>query len=363
MADVGPYGITQFDAAGLINNYQVAKQNRIQMMLEQKQLERMDKQAKDQEGVQKAVGAYLHPETASTASPQSATAPTGASPVSAAPSTPVSAPAAPTGADREKLISTLAVIDPAVASQYIDIFSKMDTAQAGEAAKRNAQVMQLLGGLSQLPMEQRKAAIQQEAPQLQQLGYKPEQLAAFDPSDDNLRSEMAKHMDAEKVIAFVKPDLMTVGSSVIDKNHPEQGAVFTAPTDYHQFSVHNADGTDTPYGFDPKTGKAFQLREGEGAGQASTGSHDPDSLFNALIQQESGGHPGVTGPQTKYGRSTGLTQLLPSTGKAMAEKLGVPWQPDLLTGTHRRHRTISGSLAAPTSTRACRNIPAMSAAR
>jgi hypothetical protein len=150
---------------------------------------------------------------------------------------------------------------------------------------------------------------------------------------------------------------------VIDKNHPEQGAVFTAPTDYHQFSVHNADGTDTPYGFDPKDRAAFQLREGEGAGQgASTGSHDPDSLFNALIQQESGGHPGVTGPPTKYGRSTGLTQLLPSTGKAMAEKLGVPWQPDLLTGTSPEASDYQRKLGRAYFDEGCRNIPAMSAA-
>jgi hypothetical protein len=46
-------------------------------------------------------------------------------------------------------------------------------------------------------------------------------------------------MDASKVAEFVKPDLMAVSSntSVIDKNHPESGAVFTAPADYHQFMV------------------------------------------------------------------------------------------------------------------------------
>jgi hypothetical protein len=98
--------------------------------------------------------------------------------------------------------------------------------------------------------------------------------------------------------------------------------------------VKNADGSETPYSFDPSTGKASQLRDGGIPGAPSTGGPvDHDTLFNALIQQESGGRAGIKGPPTKYGTSTGLTQLLPSTAKQMADKLGVPWQPDLLTGT------------------------------
>lgn len=364
MAEAGPYGITQFDAAGIINNYQAMKSNRIQMMLQQKQLERMDKQAKDEQGVKKAVSAYLDGSKASDASPSPAAAPTASpalsgavaaysppvdplaplpdKPAAAAPAAaPAPAPAAaaaPNAADREKLFSTLLAIDPQVATQYMDAFSKMDATQASQFAQKNGQIIQLMGGLTQLPVEQRKAAIQQEAPQLQQLGYTPEQIAGFDPSDDNLRAEMAKHMDAEKVIAFVKPDLMAVNNSVIDKNHPEKGAVYTAPTEFKQFAVHNADGSDTPYAFDPTKGNAFQLRDGggpDGGASAPDGSapHNPDAIFNALIHQESGGRPGIKGPPTKYGQSTGLTQLLPSTGKAMAAKLGVPWQPDMLTGT------------------------------
>jgi len=55
------------------------------------------------------------------------------------------------------------------------------------------------------------------------------------------------------------------------------------------------------------------------------------SLLDALIQQESGGRPGVVGPRTKWGRPLGLTQMLPATAQEMARKLGVPWRPDLLT--------------------------------
>lgn len=40
-------------------------------------------------------------------------------------------------------------------------------------------------------------------------------------------------------------------------------------------------------------------------------------LVNALVEQESRGKPGIIGPETKYGRAHGLTQLLVSTAKEM----------------------------------------------
>lgn len=54
--------------------------------------------------------------------------------------------------------------------------------------------------------------------------------------------------------------------------------------------------------------------------------------MESLIQQESGGRAGAVGPQTKYGRALGMTQLLPATAQEMAGKLGVPFRQDLLTG-------------------------------
>lgn len=60
-----------------------------------------------------------------------------------------------------------------------------------------------------------------------------------------------------------------------------------------------------------------------------------DSVFDALIQQESGGRAGVRGQQTPYGQPLGMTQMLPETAREMAGKLGLPWKPELLTGTDR----------------------------
>lgn len=36
---------------------------------------------------------------------------------------------------------------------------------------------------------------------------------------------------------------------------------------------------------------------------------------------------------TKYGQAQGLSQMLPATAQQMAGKLGLPWRPDLMTGT------------------------------
>lgn len=63
------------------------------------------------------------------------------------------------------------------------------------------------------------------------------------------------------------------------------------------------------------------------------GAAFPTDVFDALIQQESGGRPGVRGPQTKYGQPLGMTQLLPDTAREMAGKLGLPFRPDLLEGS------------------------------
>lgn len=329
MPTAGPYGITQFDAPGVIGAYQQAQQNRIAMMLTQKQLERADKQAKDDEGIHKAVAAYLGGEKASESQPQPATAPSAVSPVSAGQSpasvipaaysadplaplpdaapapaaTPAAAPAKPSGADREKLFNSLLAIDPGVATQYMDAFAKMDKAAIDRYAQTSSRIVQFASGLMQLPQDQRAAALQEAAPEAQQLGFTPEQLAHVDLSDNGLRQIVVSHMDTDKIAQFVKPDLMTVDHSVIDKNHLEKGAVFTAPKDFQHFSVHNADGTDTPYGFDATTGRAFQLRddgtpETEGGGAPGGFEH----AVEHVLSNEGGYNPSdMNGAPVNFG--------------------------------------------------------------
>ncbi|RYE77293.1 MAG: hypothetical protein EOO80_11085 [Oxalobacteraceae bacterium] len=58
-----------------------------------------------------------------------------------------------------------------------------------------------------------------------------------------------------------------------------------------------------------------------------------DDILPALIDRESGGRVGVSGPQTQYGRAQGMTQVLPSTAAGVAKKLGLPFRQDLMSGT------------------------------
>lgn len=65
----------------------------------------------------------------------------------------------------------------------------------------------------------------------------------------------------------------------------------------------------------------------------ASAAFDRDKLFSALISQESGGRAGAVGPMTRYGQALGMTQMLPTTAKEMAGKIGLPYREDLLRGT------------------------------
>lgn len=62
---------------------------------------------------------------------------------------------------------------------------------------------------------------------------------------------------------------------------------------------------------------------------AFAGSTKP--VFESLVWQESRNRPGAIGPQTRYGRAEGMTQMLPATAQEMAVKLGIPWRPEMMT--------------------------------
>lgn len=63
-----------------------------------------------------------------------------------------------------------------------------------------------------------------------------------------------------------------------------------------------------------------------------------------LIQQESGGRAGVSGPQTQYGQAQGMTQVLPSTAQGLAKRLGVPYRADLMSGTSEAARQYQSAI-------------------
>jgi hypothetical protein len=60
-------------------------------------------------------------------------------------------------------------------------------------------------------------------------------------------------------------------------------------------------------------------------------SSDPNDVFSSLVHHESHGEAGAVGPDTPYGNALGAAQTLPDTAREMANKLGLPWRPELLT--------------------------------
>jgi hypothetical protein len=279
MAEAGPYGITQFDAPGIIGAFQTAQRNRVQMMYEQKKLEQLDKQTKDEAGIQKAVAAYYS--KAPQASSQPATAPSapsaptdplaplpaqGAAPTAAPPAAPASDQPMPDPEVRQRLMGTLLAIDAPTAEKYMSVFSAMDKSQAEQVALRNTHAMQIMGGLLQLPLAQRQAAIQQVAPELEHLGYTAQQIAGFVPSDENLRSELAKHMDADKLITFVKPEInaVTQGGSLVQSTPSGQTkTLYETPTvagpNGEVFARPGAMSGKPQTATNPKTGQKIQF--------------------------------------------------------------------------------------------------------
>jgi hypothetical protein len=124
-------------------------------------------------------------------------------------------------------------IDPQVAVNVMDTFSKMDKTQLQQAAQTNLQLAQHATGYKMLPYEQRKAAIQRDAPMLQQLGLQPDQVSGFDPTDQNLNQIIAQSFDVERLAKFVQPDIhaVTQGGSLVATN-PDgtQKTIYESPT-------------------------------------------------------------------------------------------------------------------------------------
>jgi len=191
----------------------------------------------------------------------------------------------------------------------IDSVSENEKKLIRDKAERIATIVAPLGEIPETDMASRRAYIQQHTPDLIAAGYTQDQLAGFEPTNANLAPIYAEALGLKDYLGrqetMSKPDWR------------EQK---------------NADGSTTWVDFNARNGGA-QPQAQPGAQMAGGGSSDADAVWRAAIQQESGGRPGVRGPQTDYGVAEGLTQMLPATAQEMAQKLGVQWRPELMTGT------------------------------
>lgn len=184
-------------------------------------------------------------------------------------------------------------------------------------------------------VETRRAIILQNKAQYVALGILPENIDALaaNPSDENLRLAIglattpveqwkaqteqqnadSTTMNAQTAQTVANnPVVVAPGGYMVDR---QGNPLFNAP------QVVTASPTDNVYQFN-------------GSSRAP-GSVTAEQLYHRGIKpQESGGQPnggaGAVGPQTKYGRAIGASQMLPATAQAMAAKLGIPYRADLM---------------------------------
>lgn len=183
--------------------------------------------------------------------------------------------------------------------------ARADREEATKSAIQKWTVLkQTLAGLGTVPEGQRLPALQGRLALIGKVGLPVEQFA-------NLTEDQLKNAN------------LSLFGDELDKHKP----------DWRE--VKNADGSSqfVDLADDPQQPQAQpQAAPGQGA-PIATARPQSDAVFDSLIQQESGGRAGVTGPQTRYGQAQGMTQMLPATAQEQAKKLGVAWRPDLMTGT------------------------------
>lgn len=184
-------------------------------------------------------------------------------------------------------------------SDYAADIAKMSEVERADNLRKLEEGTRLYASLLPLPKEQRAA-------KLKGLGLPDDKIAGLDLSDAGIRSEIMKAAPVADLIKQSLPDWRKLDDGrYVDFNDPRN--------------------------LQPEGGQAGQGEPRQGA--TPGGGNDPyAATFEALVQQESGGQPGVLGPQTDYGRAEGMTQMLPATAQSMAQKLGLPWRPELMRG-------------------------------
>jgi hypothetical protein len=177
------------------------------------------------------------------------------------------------------------------------------------------------------------AGFDQLAPVMQARGATPEDVAMY-------KSALAKDpngfltMMHNEAAAHLKRTVLKPGDTMVD----EAGTTLAHSDPATQYKiVTDGDGTQHLVAVGgPVTAGAGQATADRtvpnGVPGAKVPPH-PDDVFGAVIQQESGGKPGVSGPPTQYGTAHGEGQLLDSTAEGVAKKLGIKWEPARMTGT------------------------------
>ncbi|PTW45586.1 hypothetical protein C8J25_107271 [Sphingomonas faeni] len=197
---------------------------------------------------------------------------------------------------------------------------------------------EVVRGIAALPYEQRSGALAAATPTLQAMGYGREQIAGFDPTDQNLA--------AVGGLGYSAKDRAGDQQAVYDGQTGRQNADTARITAENPVVVGGSLVTrggeqlfkDQQFFNAPTTDNVYQVGGVGSNGYTQTtqnlapGSITAEQLYRTAIEpQESGGRAGVSGPATRYGTAQGASQMLPGTARSMAAKLGVKWRPELMT--------------------------------
>jgi hypothetical protein len=183
-------------------------------------------------------------------------------------------------------------------------------------------------GLAALPYEQRKTALMSSKPALMAMGYRPEDIDAFDPTDENVAavaglgysahdraSDTTNAYDANtkrfesqtKRIEVEQP--VVVGGSLVTRGGEE---LYRAP-----------DYINAPMGNNvievPGTSSSGYVGGNVGG--------NPDQVWRNMIGVESGGRQFAANgqPLTSPKGAVGRAQVMPGTGPEAAAAAGLPW--------------------------------------
>lgn len=177
-------------------------------------------------------------------------------------------------------------------------------------------IEQELGAIRRLPVEQRAAAM--------------EQVIMSDPQS----LEIFK-------LTQPKPQQFNLGGKIVVRDMNPLSPTFQQPlsedavtmTPYQKWQTENPtlvikEGEGGFYGINPRTNQATPTTIGSGTPTGRAGTVSVESLRPAVIAQESGGD--YTARNSSTG-ALGAYQIMPATGRALAERLGIQWMPGLMT--------------------------------
>lgn len=243
-----PFGITEVNLPQIYMAAQQAQEGRIRNMLLERQVQAADRQAERDNSIRGVLARHLGGQGGGSQPSAPQSQPRGVADVAqmfdttgtaasmaqppAQPAQPAQAPqqAAPRVNMREMFGQLIAAgMDPSEARQTAQMVAGADPQQLQMLQQRSQALASVLLSARRLPdMAQRRAFIQQAAPQLAEFGI---DAAAIDPSDQFLDAQIALGTPIAQALEQSRPQLRNVGPGdvVIDVNNPGGPPVYESP--------------------------------------------------------------------------------------------------------------------------------------